>query len=129
MVLDTTFLIDLEREALGTAKDNSATTFLKNHSKEELWVSIVTVGEFAEGFGEEKKELFDSYLSRFPVLPVDREVAWLYGKWARQLRIKGQQIGGNDLWIAVSALRHNQKLVTRNVREFKRVLGELVVGY
>ncbi len=36
---------------------------------------------------------------------------------------RGVVIGGNDLWIAASALAHGAPLVTNNTAEFSRVPG------
>ena len=39
------------------------------------------------------------------------------------LETRGVVIGGNDLWIAATALAHGATLVTNNTAEFSRVPG------
>ena len=38
-------------------------------------------------------------------------------------------IGGNDLWIAATAVAHGVPVVTRNTRHYRRVPGLDVRGY
>ena len=38
-------------------------------------------------------------------------------------------IGGNDLWIAATAVAHGVPVVTRNARHYRRVPGLDVRGY
>jgi tRNA(fMet)-specific endonuclease VapC len=45
------------------------------------------------------------------------------------LEQQGNTIGAHDILIAATALRHRAQLVTRNVREFSRVPGLLVVNW
>jgi len=51
------------------------------------------------------------------------QAAHVYGEIRAQLEISGMIIGANDLLIAAHALFLEAVLVTRNVREFKRVPG------
>ncbi len=119
LILDTTFLIDLERATIGKSKDNSVFSFLDQNKNTELFISVITLGEFSEGI--DKKDIFESYLNRFQVMPIDREVAWIYGQITSELRKKGNLIGANDLWISATAIRNNMPIVTRNVSDFSRV--------
>ncbi|MBI2690300.1 MAG: type II toxin-antitoxin system VapC family toxin [Acidobacteria bacterium] len=64
-------------------------------------------------------ELVGHYLS----LPFDDSAAAYYGSIRTLLERDGLPIGGNDLMIAAIALAHDCTLVTRNVREFRRVPG------
>ncbi|MFN0079132.1 MAG: type II toxin-antitoxin system VapC family toxin [Prosthecobacter sp.] len=57
------------------------------------------------------------------------EVSWRYGEIYRQLKPQGTLIGGNDMWIAATALVHNLTVVTNNVDEFSRVKGLRVRTY
>ena len=49
MLFDTTFLIDYERE-VKRSRPAAAHAFLTQHPNAPLFISIISVGEFAEGF-------------------------------------------------------------------------------
>lgn len=65
----------------------------------------------------------------YEVLPINAAVAKMYAGITRTLRLDGTLIGANDLWIAATALHHENPLVTRNANPFTRVPGILVRGY
>ena len=65
----------------------------------------------------------EGFLAPFEVLPFDSTAAGVYGALRAELEKQGCVIGANDLLIAATALAHGATLVTRNVREFKRVPG------
>lgn len=60
---------------------------------------------------------------------MEKEVAFEYCEIFRDLKDRGELIGGNDLWIAAIALRFGMPLVTRNVEHFSRVNGLVVEAY
>jgi predicted nucleic acid-binding protein len=126
MILETTFLVDLERE-LSASGDGPAHRFLGAHSSEGMHITFTIAGELAAGGGG--RDRWERFIAPFPVLEATREVCWRYGELHRYLRTNGLLIGTNDLWIAATALAHDLPVVTRNVREFKRVPGLAVLGY
>jgi len=129
LVLDTTFLIDLEREINKKSNRKPATDFLSKNSAAIYQITIVTVGEFAEGFGDSDYNKFREYLAPFQIISIDQEVAWIYGQLTKNLRTKGNLIGTNDLWIAAIAIRNKKSLVTRNVKDFNRIKELEVITY
>ena len=68
-------------------------------------------------------------LSLFYTLPFGKPVATAYAEIASSLRVSGQQIGANDVWIAANALSHQIPLVSNNAKHFYRVPGLKVLGY
>ena len=56
-------------------------------------------------------------------LPFDSECAIQAARIRAGLEAAGTPIGPHDTLIAATALRHQAKLVTRNLREFSRVQG------
>jgi predicted nucleic acid-binding protein len=78
-------------------------------------ISIVSLGEFAEGF--ENFHDVEAFLSRFRVVSLSRAIA--YKAAAMQSHLP-QRLGENDAWIAATALVYNASLVGRE-RAFKRV--------
>lgn len=128
MILETTFLIDLEREAI-RGKEGPALAFLESIPRTRLHITLTTAGEMASGSDSLAREAWGRLFQRFQVLHPDEDVAWRYGRLCRHLRRLGTPIGTNDLWIAATALVHGLPLVTRNVREFQRVPELDVRGY
>lgn len=128
LVLETTFLVDLEREALENGP-GSAHAFLERHPDAHLCISWTTAGELACGPGAGARDDWRRLIRRFQRIEMDEEVAWIYGTTWRFLRDNGLLIGANDLWIAAAALRADLPLVTRNEDEFKRVPGLRVLTY
>ena len=128
LILETTFLIDLEGER-HAERAGPATAFLGEHPDAGLCLTQVTEGEVASGLGVKDRARWLDLVGRFNVLAVDLDVCWTYGQISRHLRENGLLIGTNDLWIAATAIRHDLPLVTRNEKHFRRVAGVEVVGY
>ncbi len=125
--LDTTFLIDLQREMAGTGVGPASRWLTEN--EEDCGVCAICLGELAEGLPQPDHPVLDYLLQRFVLLPVDRSVALSYGKLVRLLRSRGKLIGTNDLWIAATALAHGIPLLTRNLEELRQVPGLRVMTY
>lgn len=128
LILETTFLVDIEREHRG-AREGPATRFLREHPESGLCITLTTAGEIAGGMEPDERERWARWVRRFAVLQPDLDVAWTYGRLYQHLRDNGLLIGSNDLWIAATALAHGLPLVTRNERHFRRVAGLHVLGY
>lgn len=80
-------------------------------------ISIITVGEFAEGFAEPR--VLEQFLMAFRVLQLSRAIAW---RTAQPQTSLSQRLGENDAWIAGTALVYGATLVSRD-RAFQRVPG------
>lgn len=120
LILETTFLVDLEREHLrGTA--TGAVEYLQRHSGTRLYLPAIVAGELAAGASLTERPRWEAFLAPFFLLPVTPDVAWEFGRIARHLRQVGQSIGTNDVWIAATALAHRMPVVTRNGEHFRRV--------
>jgi tRNA(fMet)-specific endonuclease VapC len=128
LILETTFLVDLEREALRRVP-GPAHRFLKEHAHQELCITLTTAGELASGPRLEEREHWNSLVRRFRILIPDLDTAWAYGQRHRYLKDNGLLIGANDLWIAAAAIVHGLPLVTRNASHFGRVPDLSVVSY
>lgn len=128
LILETTFLVDLERELAG-GSTGRAQTLLEAHQADSLFITFTIAGELAAGLAPRERDRWERMVSPFTVLPATSDVCWEYGKAVRYLRANGLLIGANDLWIAATALAFGKALVTRNVREFERVPGLEVVRY
>ncbi len=127
--VDTTFLIDLQRERLAGNDDGAAHRFLKRSPDAELLLSAIALGEFAEGFDTVEHPIVVAMREAHSLVPVDVRIALVYARVARELRRRGQLIGTNDLWIGCTSLQLGIPLVTADVEHFRRIDGLGIVHY
>lgn len=122
-LLDTNVCIDLLR---------GRSPVLESHVRQflpgDLGLSSITVYELAHGArrssdpARNEAALAVFYLP-LVLLPFDATAATIAGQVHAHLEQAGTPIGANDLLIAGHALALGVPLVTRNVREFRRVPG------
>ncbi len=122
LILETTFLVDLERE-LARSSLGPAQEFLKSHGSNRLFITYTIAGELAAGASLAQRERWEKFISPFRVLAFTEDVSWEYGRAYRYLQDNGLLIGSNDLWIAATAIAYATPLVTRNTRHYQRVPG------
>lgn len=128
LILESTFLIDLER-AHHRGIPGPAVAFLEQHPDARLYLPFVVAGEMAAGISRRDRARWEAFLAPFYVLPSTPEVSWQFGRAYRHLRDNGNLIGANDLWIAATGLAYEMPVVTRNVDHFRRVPGLEVESY
>lgn len=128
LALDTTLLIDLQRER-ATGSSGPAHALLEGDPEVELFLPAAALGEFAEGFEDHDHPVLRAVRELTVLLPTDEETALAYGAITRELGSTGRLLGANDLWIAASAVRHGFPLATADLRGFQRVPGLEVVPY
>ena len=122
LVLETTFLIDLERE-LARGAIGPAQRFLEAHTRHRLFITPTIAGELAAGMSLADRTRWQQFVQPFHILHITADVSWQYGCLHRYLRQNGVAVGGNDLWIAATAIAHGVPVVTRNTRHYRRVPG------
>lgn len=128
LILETTFLIDLEREH-NRGRPGPAVAFLESHEDARLYLPFVVTGELAAGTSLEGREKWEAFVAPFYILGSNVDVSWEYGRAYRYLQENGRLIGGNDLWIAATGLAYRMPVVTRNVEHYRRVPGLQVEAY
>ncbi len=129
VALDTSFLIDLQRERSRGTADGAAHEFLRSAPALELLLPVTVLGEFAEGFEQSDHAVLRAVRELHTVLDLDEAAALLYGRITRRLRARGELLGTNDLWIAAICVANEVPLVTANGAHFRRVPDLEVIGY
>lgn len=114
LLLDTSFLVDYEAEVVA-ARIGPARALVRARPREPIGVSVISVGEFAEGFAHPRE--VEAFLARFRIVALSRSIA--YRAAALQANL-AQRLGENDAWIAATALAYDATLVGRE-RAFERV--------
>lgn len=114
LLLDTSFLIELEDE-LVKRRSGAAIALLEAHPRSAIAISIITLGEFAEGFTDPRA--FGEFVGRFRVVQLSRAIAWRAAMMQASL---AKRLGENDAWIAATALSYGATVVGRE-RAFARV--------
>jgi tRNA(fMet)-specific endonuclease VapC len=127
--VDTTFLIDLQRERSAGDDDGAAHRLLKRSPDAQLFLSTIALGEFAEGFDQTGHPIVTAMREAHSLVPVDDQTALVYARVVRELRRRGELIGTNDLWIGCTSLRLGIPIVTANVADFRRIDGLGIVHY
>lgn len=128
LILDTNFVITAEREAR-IGRVGRADAFLAARPHQTFFITFTVAGELACGQSAQLRRDWERLCRPYLILPWSMEISWRYGEIFRALSASGQLIGGNDLWIAATALVHDCTLVTTNVSEFGRVAGLRVETY
>lgn len=127
LILETTFLIDFERER--PAREGATLAFLETHRFRKLFITHTIAGELAAGKTLAAKADWEAFLRPFRILEWTPKIDWEYGKAFRYLQAQGLLIGANDLWIAATALANDLPLVSANEAHFSQVPGLRVIPY
>jgi predicted nucleic acid-binding protein len=129
VALDTSFLIDLQREHAHPKRARGALAYLRANPGTNLAIPAVALGEYLEGFDVPDGPLASTLVRSLDVLPIDARTARLYATISRALRARGSLIGTNDLWIGVTALAADLPILTSNVEHFGRIPGLRMIPY
>ena len=100
----------------------------RQHRAEDLAIPLPAYAELlvgAEKSSQSERVLreVELLLEAHEIVELTEEVAEHYARLRADLESRGDIIGGNDLWIAATALAHGATLVTNNTAEFSRVPG------
>jgi toxin FitB len=132
ILLDTNVLSELRRPK----PSKSVVNFTANLSQEEIFTSVISIGELAFGIsrlpaGRRSRELIE-WLRELEVVLGERiiapdvETALIWGELSARLMQSRRIITTADSWIAATALRHGMTLTTRNVRHVQYTGLELI---
>jgi predicted nucleic acid-binding protein len=128
VIVDTTFLIDLERE-IARRQPGAAVEFLARHHAQTMRISVITLGELAEGSEDPAAPGLEELIAPYGIVEITRSISRKYAAISRALRSSGGRWGDNDLWIGATAMDVGEPLVTRDLDHFIRISGLTVLGY
>ncbi len=110
---------------------------LESIRSEDLFLSVITVGELAKGIAllptGKRKDLLRDWLLTLErdyaerILPVDGETARTWGELTAAARRRGKAVSVSDGLIAATAIRHGISVVTRNVGDFRET-GAMIIN-
>ena len=120
------YLVDSDVVADYLGAKPHAIDLLSALPKEEIAVSLVTVGEIYEGiyYGRDPQKaevIFRQFLRLAEALPLTQTIMQRFAQIRGELRRKGQIIGDFDMLIAATALHHDLLVVTRNTKDYQRI--------
>jgi predicted nucleic acid-binding protein len=104
---------------------------------DDLFLSVVTIGEITHGIarlpaGAKRREL-EAWLAMTErhfsdrILPIDRDIAQLWGEMTAKASQAGRVLHVADGLIAATALHHGLRILTRNVKDYEAT-GVLVLN-
>lgn len=123
MIIDSSVLIDIDQGRGFQKLEKVPDT---RHS-----ISSATFMELATGkyLNNSSDSSFQSIIDNLDLIPVDEVIAEKAGEIMAGLIQEGDRIEINDVYIAATALIHNEKVLTSNTEHFKRIEGVEIVDW
>jgi len=126
-LLDSDILIDFLRG------DSKVIEKINTLSKESIHLSVSSItalelfqGAYGHSKADAKVNQVENFLNRLEILPFEKLEGKIASKIADSLRRQGKLIDLPDILIAATALARNEKIITRNARDFSRISGLIV---
>ena len=121
--MDGNFLLDTNIVIALFEKDTNIIE--KINVSEKIFIPSIVLGELYYGaFNSSKKQSNIEKNNQFQkdanVLNCDASTGFFYGKIKKKLKLKGNPIPENDIWIAALALQNNLILVSKD-KHFKNI--------
>lgn len=124
-------LIDSSVFIAGERRQIELPNLLAALGDEELALSAVTASELLYGLHraqtnaqrERRQAYLDIILAQMTVLAFDLTVARVHAALSVERDRTGSQVGGHDLMIAATAVAHDFRVATRDLRSFPRIPG------
>lgn len=123
------FDTDAISETLKKKPSQGYLRWLRDIPRREQFASAISIGELYKGaFASPRPEFHlqrieGVILPALLVLPYDGEIARVFGELQASLSSVGKGLADADLQIAATAIWHGMKLVTGNLKHFRRIPG------
>lgn len=93
-----------------------------------LGISFMTQAELDRwsldrNWGTVRKTELEAYLTRYTILPANRELCSVWAKVSWEARKKGRPIQTADAWIAASAVYYQVPLIAHNASDYTMITG------
>lgn len=125
ILLDTCILSELRR----SKGPHSIRMTLESFEDEDLFLSVITIGEIAKGITllpeTHKKQELTHWLNGLErqfsdrILPISRDIALMWGELVARAQKNGSTVPTCDGLIAATALYHGLHIMTRNIKHFE----------
>ena len=127
-ILDTNTLIYYFKNQCNVAQNLEAV------SPENIVISTIVLFELQVGLAKsmsptKRSQQLQQLLRRVTLVPFDRDAALAAGTIRAQLEQQGTPIGPMDILISGTAVALQGTIVTRNGREFSRIVGLPIVDW
>jgi len=119
MIIDSSVLIDIDRGSQKYEKIPDG-----RHA-----VSSATVMEISVGVNLGPGRGLDKIGEQLDIMPIDERVAEKAGEITADLKKRGEKIDLNDIYIAATALIHDETILTGNIKHFEKIKGLKVVDW
>jgi tRNA(fMet)-specific endonuclease VapC len=124
-------LIDSSVFIAGERARIDLTELLASLGGEPVALSAVTASELLHGLyrartiaqRERRAAYVEVILEQMPVLAFDLTVARIHSAVSAELERTGRQVGAHDLMIAATAIAHDYRVATRDLRSFPKIHG------
>lgn len=123
MIIDSSVLIDIDQ---GRGLEKLDKIPGDRHS-----ISSATYMELSTGkhLNDTPDSNFEEITKNLQIIPIDEEIADKAGEIMASLINEGDRIEINDIYIAATALKYREKILTSNTEHFERIEGLKVVDW
>jgi tRNA(fMet)-specific endonuclease VapC len=129
LIVDSTALVGAERRRMTVLE--TLNSIGEQFGDEELALSVMTAAELVHGIWRaqdpqtraRREEFVEEVFARLPVRPVTLRMARLAGQIDAGCRARGVTIPTADLYIGVTALDLDFRVLTANTRHFRQIPG------
>jgi tRNA(fMet)-specific endonuclease VapC len=124
-LIDSSVFIAGERARIDLAE------LLASLGGEPFALSAVTASELLHGLHrtrtiaqrERRNAYVEAILDQMPVLAFDLTVARVHSAVSAELERTGRQVGAHELMIAATAIAHDYRVATRDLKSFPKIPG------
>lgn len=116
-------LLDTDVASYFFKKSPRATAFRPLLEDKQVALAFISVAELYKWtlkrhWTAQKVEQLNAALSRYVIIPYDRDLAWAWARVVAACEDIARPIAPSDAWVAATALRHRVPLLTNNIRHY-----------